>query len=173
MEQYGKKGFMERAMFYGTLFGVIMIFTNIFYLLGLKIQFFSTLFLILMVSSPVIAGRMALIFRRRECDNRLPFAGAWSFLMIMYVCSAILTAIAQFVYFRFADNGFFMETILQQFGELLSVEELSSALKEQLQTTSEMLKMLTCRDIILQIFSTNILLSPIITVIIAIFVQKK
>lgn len=172
MEQENIRSISERAMFYGTIFGGVMIATNIFYLLGLSSQTFSILFLLLIFSSPIIAGKFALHYRKNEREDSMSFFQAWHFLTIVYICAAILTAIAQFIYFTFVDNGYFMGTILQQFDALTSMEGIDATLREELANTASLLRSLSNRDIILQIFSTNIIISPIITVFIAIFVRK-
>lgn len=173
MEQENIKSLSERAMFYGTIFGAVMITTNIFYLQGLSSQIFSTLFLIFILSSPVIAGRLAANCRKKEMEDKMSFTQAWQFLLIMYVCAAILTAIAQFVYFTFLDNGYFLSTILQQFDTLIDIPEIDETLRGELTKTADLMRSLSNRDIIMQIFGTNIIISPIITFFIAIFVKKK
>ena len=173
MEQENKKSLSERAMLYGTIFGAISIATNIFYLLGLSSQAFSTLFLVFAISSPIIAGYLAADYRKREQGNRMTFAQAWLFLLIMNMCAALLTAVAQFIYFTFLDNGYFMSTILQQFDLLVEADSIDTLLREELAKTAELLRSLSNRDIILQIFSTNIIISPIITFFIAIFVKRN
>lgn len=160
-------------MYYGTLFAAMMILTNIAYIAGLKIEEFSTLFVLLIAASPFVAGRLAVTYRKRERNNRMSFAQAWLFLIIMYFCAALLTAIAQYVYFAFIDNGFFMQFIQEQFSLVMETEGIDTTLKEELRITADLLASMSTRDIILQIFSTNILISPFITLIIAIFVRKK
>ena len=167
------KAMSERAMYHGTLFGFIMIVTNILYILGLKSPLCSTLFLGLTIASPFIAGRFAIAYRKQELGNSMTFSQAWLFLIIMYTCSAILTAVAQFVYFQYFDNGYFMEFILEQFATLINSDEIDAMLKNQFIETAELLKKLSTRDIVLQLFSTNIMIAPIITLIIAIFVRKN
>lgn len=173
MEQEKEKSIGERAMFYGTIFGGVMIATNIFYLLGLESQVFSLLFIIFILSSPIIAGNLAVGYRKKERDDKMSFTQAWTFLIIMYMCAAILTAIAQFIYFTFLDNGYFMGTVLQQFDTLVHMEQIDAILRNELTKTAELLRSLSNRDIILQIFTTNIIISPIITFFIAIFVRKN
>lgn len=173
MEQENRSTLSERAMFYGTIFGGIMIASNIFYLLGLGSQTFSILFLLLTISSPIIAGKLAINYRRNECDNSMSFIQAWLFLMIMYCCAATLSAIAQFIYFTFMDNGYFMGTILQQMNAVAEIEGIDNLLREEIIKTANLLNSMSHRDVILQIFSTNIIISPIITVFIAIFVFRN
>lgn len=173
MEQEKRKSVGERAMFYGTIFGGVMIATNIFYLLGLESQAFSLLFIIFILSSPIIAGKLAAYYRKSEQENQMTFTQAWTFLIIMYMCAAILTAIAQFIYFTFIDNGYFMSTILQQFDTLIAMEQIDATLRNELAKTADLMRSLSNRDIILQIFTTNIIISPIITFFIAIFVRKN
>lgn len=173
MEQQNAKSLSERAMYYGTIFGGVMILTNIAYIIGLRVEAFSTIFLLLTAASPFIAGRLAATYRKRERNNSINFVQAWLFLVIMYICAAILTAIAQYIYFALIDNGFFMEFIQEQFSLVLETEGLDDAVKDEIRTTANLLAAMSTRDIILQIFSTNIIISPIITFIIAIFVRKK
>ena len=173
MEQQKTIKASERAMFYGTLFGLYTIITNIAYITGLRVPFCSTLFLVLFIASPFVAGKLAATFRKREAGNRISYAQAWFFLLTMYLCSAILTAIAQFIYFLLIDNGFFMEFIQEQFAQIASMEGIDEAMKEQFAATATLLKAMSPREIIMQIFSTNIIVSPFITAIIAIFVRKK
>lgn len=173
MEEKSIKSLSERAMYYGTIFGGVMIAANIFYLLGLSSSTFSTLFLLLILSSPFIAGRLAINYRKSEQDNQMTFIQAWHFLIIMYICAALLTAIAQFIYFTFMDNGYFMSTILQQFDTFASMEDIDAALRRELTATADLLRPMGNRDIILQIFFTNIIISPIITFFIAIFVRRN
>lgn len=172
-QEENRRNMSERAMYYGTIFGAIMIFANISYILGLQSSLFSTLFLGLTIASPFIAGRLVIAYRRREQENLMTFSQAWYFLLIMYACAAILTAIAQFIYFSYIDGGYFMETILQQFTLLQETPGIDATLKEQLGSTAELLKGLGTRELVLQFFSTNIVTSPFITIIIAIFVKKN
>ena len=172
-EKNNIKTMSERAMYYGTLFGFIMIVTNILYILGLKSPLCSTLFLGHTIASPFIAGRFAKRYRKQELDDSITLSQAWLFLIIMYTCSAILTAVAQFIYFQYIDNGYFMEFILEQFATIINSDDFDTVLKNQFIETAELLKKLSTRDIVLQLFSTNIMFSPIITLIIAIFVRKK
>ena len=160
-------------MRYGTLLGAAMILANICYLIGLKSSLFSVLFLALFVATPFIAGRLTVAYRKKERDNKLRFAEAWLFLLIMFLCAATLTAVAQFLYFSLLDGGYFMEFMLEQFSTLTAMEEVDPALKEQIAATAEIMKTLTPRDIVLQFFGTNLTISPIITVLIAIFVTRK
>lgn len=156
----------------GAQLGGVMILTNIFYLAGLKSSLFSALFLFLFTATPFIAGRFAVIYRKRERGNRIGFTEAWLFLMIMFVCAATLTAVAQLIYFLFIDGGYFMEFLQEQFHTIATMEGVDAALKEQITTAAELLKKLTPRDLVMQFFGTNLMISPIITVLIAIFVCK-
>lgn len=173
MEEKSMKSLSERAMYYGTIFGGIMVAANIFYLLGLSSSTFSTLFLLLTLSSPFIAGKLAVYYRKSEQENQMTFIQAWHFLIIMYICAALLTAIAQFIYFTFMDNGYFMSTILQQFDTFASMEDIDATLRKELTTTADLLRSIGNRDIVLQIFCTNVIISPIITFFIAIFVRRN
>lgn len=173
MEEKSMKSLSERAMYYGTIFGGIMVAANIFYLLGLSSSTFSTLFLLLTLSSPFIAGKLAVYYRKSEQENQMTFIQAWHFLIIMYICAALLTAIAQFIYFTFMDNGYFMSTILQQFDTFASIEDIDATLRQELTTTADLLRSMGNRDIVLQIFCTNVIISPIITFFIAIFVRRN
>lgn len=173
MQEDSIKAMSERAMFYGTILGVVAIFTNIFYLIGLKSSLFSTLFITLFMATPFIAGRLAIIYRKRERENMMTLTEAWLFLMIMFVCAATLSAVAQLIYFLFIDGGYFMSVIQEQFAAIDGIEGIDAAMKEQFATTADILKSLSPRNLVLQIFGTNLLFSPIITFLIAVFVKNK
>ena len=173
MEQYSIKELSERAMYYGTILGAVMILTNIFYLAGLNSSIFSTLFLIFFLATPFVAGRLTALYRKRERENSIKFSEAWLFLLIMFMCGFILSALSQLIYFLFIDGGYFMTHILEQFATVADAEEIDPGLKEQITTTAELLKTLGVRDIVLQIFVTNIMFSPIITLLITIFVTRN
>ena len=66
-----------------------------------------------------------------------------------------------------------MTHILEQFATVADAEEIDPGLKEQVTATAELLKTLGARDIVLQIFVTNIMFSPIITLLITIFVTRN
>ncbi|MBQ8270678.1 MAG: DUF4199 domain-containing protein [Bacteroidaceae bacterium] len=173
MQENSIKATSEKAMSYGTILGAVAILTNIFYLIGLKSPLFSTLFITLFAATPIIAARLAIIYRKRERDNRMTLAEAWFFLMIMFACAALLSSVAQLIYFLFIDGGYFMSIIQEQFDAIINMEGADARLKEQFSTTAEILKSLSPRNMVLQILGTNLLFSPIITFIIAIFVKKS
>ena len=66
-----------------------------------------------------------------------------------------------------------MSVIQEQFAAIAGIEGIDAAMKEQFATTAEILKSLSPRNLVLQIFGTNLLFSPIITFLIAVFVKNK
>ncbi len=167
------KNFSQRAMHNGTLLGILWIVTSITYIIGLSNIIFSFLFLMLVASSPVFAWYLAVRYRKKECGNQIKYLQAWTYLIIMYVCASLLTAVAQYIYFAFIDNGYFISFIQEQISVIQQMPQIDEATKNALQQVSELWGKLSISDIILQFFNSNMMLTAIITPLTAIFVRRN
>lgn len=100
---------------YGTLVGLIWIASFASFVIGLTRPMLSNLALLIGLSSVAVAGYQVRKFRREIYDLR--FASAWWMSLLIFIYAALLMAVAQFVYFRYLDNGFMADTyaaILEQ-----------------------------------------------------------
>lgn len=165
--------FNREAMFRGTLLGVFWILMSAIYMMGLNTPILSYLFLVMFVASPFYAGYMAVNYRKRECNNSMTFVKAWLFLIIMYICASLLSAIVQYLYLVYIDNGYLFGVIQEQLDFLLKEPTIDDITKEALKQVSEIWNNTTAKDIVVQILSSNVMLTGIIAPITALFVKKN
>ena len=100
-------------------------------------------------------------YTKNECDEVIDVGG-------LYLSPGFID-----VHVHGGDGGYFMSVIQEQFAAIAGIEGIDAAMKEQFATTAEILKSLSPRNLVLQIFGTNLLFSPIITFLIAVFVKNK
>lgn len=162
----------QKAMQQGTILGLYWIATAAIYILGLSNTMLSALFLMMIIFTPFFAAALVVRYRKQECDNKMTFLTAWSFLIIMYVCASLLFAVAQYIYFIFIDNGFFMTFLQEQISLLQQVPELDPTTVDSLKQVAELWGEMTTSDIVLQFLSSNMMIAGIITPITAIFVKR-
>ena len=109
----------EYAMRFGTYMGLFWIFKFIFLPIGFSIPLLQLLFILMTLFVPVLGYIYARRYRNQHHEGYLSFTQAFSFCFLMYLFASILTALAHYVYFRFIDQGYllntFRRTTYQQF----------------------------------------------------------
>ena len=166
------KGMLQTAMQYGTNLGILWIIAFITYIVSITTKEMSLLFLMLLAISPIYAGYLGIRYRKRECENRLGFLNAWTFMIIVYTCASLLSAIACYIYFYFLDGG----TVLAAFKEQIDIYtsmEISEEMKKAFNETYDILSKLNASDICIQFFTSNLFVSSVLAPLTAIFVYKK
>ena len=63
---------------------------------------------------PVLGYIYARRYRNQYHEGNFSFTQAFSFCFLMYLFASILTALAHYVYFRFIDQGYLLNTYLDQ-----------------------------------------------------------
>lgn len=160
-------------MQYGTLLGLLWCVMYASFIAGFTNILCSFLFLVLYMASPFFAGHLAIRYRKRHCDNCISFSKAWIFLLIMYICASLLSAVIQTIYFRYFDNGYFIQNMQQIIDILRNNPEIMGEMSSELNMAMKTFSNLGTKDIIINVLSSNILNSAIITTpIIALFVRR-
>lgn len=172
-ENNSKEAFSQYAMQYGTLLGLLWCAMYASFIAGLSNVFYSFLFLVLNIASPFFAGYLAINYRKKHCDNCISFSKAWIFLLIMYICASLFSAAIQAVYFRFFDEGYLIQSMQQITDILRNNPDITGEMSLELNKAMETFTNLETKDIIINILSSNIVNSAIITTpIIALFVRR-
>ena len=148
-------------MHFGTYMGVYWILKFILFPLGLSIPFLLFLFFGLTLGVPFMGYYYARTYRDKVCGGSIRFLQAWVFIVFMYMFAALLTAVAHYIYFRFIDHGFIVNTYMGMFDELSNKEVM------------EMISTLTPIDITMQLMSQNVFYGSILAVPTALFVMRK
>ena len=159
-------------MKYGTQLAILWIVAFATYILALSNPAMSMAFLALLVASPIFAGFLGVRYRKRECNNHLGFMSSWSLMIIIYMCAAVLSAIACYVYFRYMDNGLALSAFKEQI-DIYQTMEIGEEMKKAFTDTYSLLANMSASDICIQYFLSNIFVSTFLAPLTALVVYKK
>lgn len=105
------RGYMQRyAMLFGTYMGGFWILKFILFPVGLSVPFLLFLFMGLTLCVPFMGYYYARMYRNQVCGGGISFLHAWVFTVFMYMFAALLAAVAHYIYFRFIDHGYVINT---------------------------------------------------------------
>lgn len=166
------------AMLFGTYMGGFWIIKFILFPLGLTMPFLSLLFLGLTLCVPFLGFYYARMFREQGYGGSINFLQAWSFTVTMYIFAALLTAVAHYIYFRFIDDGFVIDTLISAYQTQANMMRQSSlpdsqAYVDLFKQAIEMLESVNATDITLQLLSWNIFCGVLLAIPTALFVMKR
>jgi hypothetical protein len=161
------------AMVFGTYMGIYWIIKFICFPLGFTNPFFSLLFLGLTIAVPFMGYRYARIFRDKACNGTITFLQSWLFMVFMYMFAALLAAVAHFIYFRFIDNGFVINSLTQQIDLIPAEMPQFDAYADQIKEAFDIMRTLTPIEITMQLLSQNFLYCSILSLITAPFVIRN
>lgn len=169
------KGYLQRyAMLFGTYLGGFWILKFILFPLGLNVPFLFFLFAGLTLCVPFMAYYYVRLYRNHVCGGTISFLHAWIFTVFMYMFAALLTAAAHYIYFRYIDQGFVLNTYE---GMLNGLER--EALPgmdiyiEQLKSSLSVIRTLTPIEITMQLMSQNVFYGSLFAIPTALFVMKR
>ena len=169
------KGYLQRyAMLFGTYLGGFWILKFILFPLGLTTPFLFFLFAGLTLCVPFMAYYYVRMYRNQVCGGAISFLHAWIFTVFMYMFAALLTAVAHYVYFRFFDQGFIIETYRTQLESIQSagIQGLSDSI-EPLMQTIDTIAALTPIQLTAQLISQNIFYGTILALFTALLVMRQ
>lgn len=150
------RGYMQRyAMLFGTYMGGFWILKFILFPVGLSVPFLLFLFMGLTLC--------------------VPFMGYyWVFTVFMYMFAALLAAVAHYIYFRFIDHGYVIntcETMVDTLAQsnMPGMDSYIATYQEALETA----RLLSPIDITLQMISSNVFWGSILAFPTALFVMRR
>ncbi|MBQ8674554.1 MAG: DUF4199 domain-containing protein [Bacteroides sp.] len=167
--------YMQRyAMQFGTYMGIFWIVKFILFPLGMTHSFLSFLFLGLTVAVPFMGYRFARMYRDHFCEGAISFFQAYMFTLFMYMFAALLTAVAHYVYFRFIDQGFIINTLDSQIDQVAQMElpQLEGYVKLY-RDALDSVRNLTAVNITMQLFSSNVFCGALLGLPTALLVMKS
>lgn len=166
---------MQRyAMLFGTYMGAYWIVKFAFFPLGLTAPFLLFLFVGLTAGVPFMGYHYTRMYRDQACGGGIGFLHAWLFNVFMYMFAALLTAAGHYIYFRFIDNGYLLDTYERLLDSMAStplpgMEEYTS----QLRTAMDSIRSLSAIEITLQLMSQNVFYGTLLGIPTALFAQKR
>lgn len=169
------RGYMQRyAMLFGTYMGGFWILKFILFPVGLSVPFLLFLFMGLTLCVPFMGYYYARMYRNQVCGGGISFLHAWVFTVFMYMFAALLAAVAHYIYFRFIDHGYVIntcETMVDTLAQsnMPGMDSYIATYQEALETA----RLLSPIDITLQMISSNVFWGSILAFPTALFVMRR
>lgn len=148
------RGYMQRyAMLFGTYMGGFWILKFILFPVGLSVPFLLFLFMGLTLCVPFMGYYYARMYRNQVCGGGISFLHAWIFTVFMYMFAALLAAVAHYIYFRFIDHGYVIntcETMVDTLAQsnMPGMDSYIATYQEALETTAQSYRHYATDDIV-------------------------
>ena len=141
---------------------------------GLSVPFLLFLFMGLTLCVPFMGYSYARMYRNQVCGGGISFLHAWIFTVFMYMFAALLAAVAHYIYFRFIDHGYVINTCETMVDTLAqsNMPEMDSYIATY-QEALETARLLSPIDITLQMISSNVFWGSILAFPTALFVMRR
>ena len=111
----------------GITLGLFGVLTLACFKWSLSMPFFSILFNVMVLASPVLGGVLTFRFRKAVCGNDAPFSFMAGFLHAIFMgfYASIWIALCVFVYMQYFDHGM----IFAAYGQMLDTPEMQQYLE--------------------------------------------
>ena len=141
---------------------------------ALLVPFLLFLFMGLTLCVPFMGYYYARMYRNQVCGGGISFLHAWVFTVFMYMFAALLAAVAHYIYFRFIDHGYVIntcETMVDTLAQsnMPGMDSYIATYQEALETA----RLLSPIDITLQMISSNVFWGSILAFPTALFVMRR
>jgi len=164
----------QTAMYFGTLMGLFWIIKFTFLPLGFTIPLLQLLFVLLTFFVPILGYLYARKFRNRYCGGSITFSRAFAFTVLMYLFAALLAAVAHYIYFRYIDNGFLIDSYIGQLEAMkpTATEELKESIDQFIEGFS-LISSLSPIQLTFQLISQNFLYGVLLALPTALLVMRR
>lgn len=175
MMENNKPNLTAHAMQAGTAMGLFWIAKFALFPAGLAHPFLFFFFLGLTLCVPFVGWHLTRNYRDRVCGGVLPPARAWSFAFLMYIYAALLTAMGHYIYFRFLDHGFIVNTYEQMLDDFFAQAPhvVASTYQKPMEEAIAAIRALTPIQIAIQQLTQNVFCGAILALITLPFVARR
>lgn len=163
------------ARVYGLYMGIFWAVKFVFFPLGFSYPVFSFIFLLLTIMVPFVGAWFVKKIRDGVLDGRLGFWQAFLLSTNIYMYASLIAAIVHFIYFRFIDNGFILNSYLESVNrmqELLGSGEAAANI-EMLKANVELMGTLSPIQIVFSLLSNNVVFGLFISLLAAVFLKRR
>ena len=163
------------ARVYGLYMGIFWAVKFVFFPLGFSYPVFSFIFLLLTIMVPFVGAWFVKKIRDGVLDGRLGFWQAFLLSTNIYMYASLIAAIVHFIYFRFIDNGFILNSYLEsvnQMQELLGSGEAAANI-EMLKANVELMGTLSPIQIVFSLLSNKVVFGLFISLLAAVFLKRR
>ena len=165
--------FYHHAMKYGTYLGIAWAIMYILLFQSYASQYLSMAAIALFFTSPFIACRLAVNFGRNECGRHMKYSQTWIFLLCMYICATLFSALTNYIFLNVIDQGALLMEINNALTQIISSPTIGEEEKAAFENIQDLASRLTTNDITWQLLSNNIYCSMIMPPLIAIFASRN
>lgn len=164
----------QTAMYFGTLMGLFWIIKFAFLPLGFTIPLLQLLFVLLTFFVPILGYLYARKFRNRYCGGSITFSRAFAFTVLMYLFAALLAAVAHYIYFRYIDNGFLIDSYIGQLEAMkpTATEEMKESIDQFIEGFS-LISSLSPIQLTFQLISQNFMYGVLLALPTALLVMRR
>lgn len=167
------KEFHQSAMRNGTILGVVWSAMYLLLFMGTTNTAALMLVAALYFSSPFIAAKLAIKYRRTECNDIMPYTHAWLYVAYMYLCATLLSTLVIYIYFTFIDGGTFFMSLQSILDETAGMTGTDEQFLQQIEQTKNILEQITIGSFVWQNMSNNLFSTSVMSLVIALFVKRK
>ena len=123
---------------------------------------------------PILGYLYARKFRNRYCGGSITFSRAFAFTVLMYLFAALLAAVAHYIYFRYIDNGFLIDSYIGQLEAMkpTATEELKESIDQFIEGFS-LISSLSPIQLTFQLISQNFLYGTLLALPTALLVMRR
>ncbi|MDR0988914.1 MAG: DUF4199 domain-containing protein [Prevotellaceae bacterium] len=164
---------------FGSYLGAFWIFKFFLFSQGLKVPFFSFLYVGLTLCVPFVAYRMVRSYRDRAQQGVISFGQAWLFTTALYVIAAILTAVIYYIYFRYINQYLLVDYYKTLFDAMLAnpvpegMQFYADQIDDMAQDAIAAARALTPVDITLKFLSRNVIAGLLLAIPTALIVMRR
>lgn len=128
---------------------------------------------LLALSSPFLVGWLLQRFRNDALDGAISFRRALAFSCLTFFYASMVFALAQYVYFRFLDQGLFMTNIVNQVGLLAEVYKQNGMPTTDLTEGLTLMGQLSPIELAFLFMMQNMIIGMVASFPVALFCKKK
>ena len=138
------------------------------YVAGFRTPGLGLVAMVLALLTPFMAYRMLRRYREDVLGGAISFRRGWFYVVLLFLNAGLLFAVAQFVYFNYMDQGYFMSAMT----EMLNTPESAAAMKQMgmgatLNQTLDMMRQMRPIDLVLNILMSNLLIGCLVALLLA------
>ena len=128
---------------------------------------------LMLLSTPFFAGWRLQQFRNNALDGAISFRRAFVFLVYVFFYGSLIFAAAQFVYFRFLDEGRFLSMLSDAVNAILPLYKANGIDGKELSASVELMTGMNAIDLTLLFMLQNIMIGILLSVPVAAVCKKR
>lgn len=133
----------------------------------------SIIGLLLALSTPFVASWCLLRFRNNVLDGVISFRRGFAYCFYLFTYASLIFALAQFIYFRWIDNGQFIAMLTDSVRTMEPIYEQNGLNASELYSTLEVMKGMSPVEWTFMLMMQNFIIGFILSIPIAVFCVHK